>query len=180
MTISGNTGNAGNAGNAGEKAAGAAENALVPAEPQRLNLFAEFPEFAKAMYALETVANSGFDPAVKELVRLRTSQINGCAFCVDMHTRDARALGLSEQKLFGVSVWRDTPFFTARERAALALAEAITRLGEHGVPDDVYDEAARLFTADELPRLIAVCVTINAWNRISITTRTSPTHRHSD
>jgi AhpD family alkylhydroperoxidase len=155
------------------------DDALVPAEPQRLNLIKGFPDFYKAMLALEEAASSGLDPALKDLVKIRASQINGCAFCVDMHTREARALGLSEQKLFGVSVWRDTPFFTARERAALALAEAITLLGEHGVPDDVYDEAARLFDADELPRLIAISVAINAWNRISIATRMSPAHHHS-
>ncbi|MCQ4082561.1 carboxymuconolactone decarboxylase family protein [Streptomyces sp. RB6PN25] len=169
MTIAANTENT-------EKA----DEALVPAEPRRMNLITGLPDFYKAMCALEEAASSGLDPAVKELVKIRASQINGCAFCVDMHTRDARAIGLSEQKLFGVSVWRDTPFFTARERAALALSEAITRLGERGVPDDVYDEAAGLFDADELPRLIASCVTINAWNRISIATRMSPTQRHSD
>jgi alkylhydroperoxidase family enzyme len=94
-----------------------------------------------------------------------------------MHSHDASKLGVSQQKLHGVAVWRDTPFFTARERAALALAEAVTRIGERGVPEDVYAEAARLFDADELPRLLAVAIAINAWNRIAISTHTTPTLR---
>lgn len=149
----------------------------VPAPARRINLMDRAPDFYKAMYALDQAASAGLDPAVRELVRIRASQLNGCAFCVDKHTADARKIGLSEQKLFGVTVWRETPFFTARERAALALTEAVTHLGAHGVPDDVYDEAAHLFDEDELPRLIAMCVTINAWNRIGVTCRMSPTPR---
>ncbi|MFE2425487.1 carboxymuconolactone decarboxylase family protein [Streptomyces sp. NPDC059373] len=116
-------------------------------------------------------------PAVAELVKIRSSQLNGCAFCLDMHSADARKLGLSEQKLYAVAVWREAPFFTDRERAALALAEAVTLLGDHGVPDPTYAEAARLFDADELPRLLAMCVTINAWNRIGVSTRLTPALR---
>jgi alkylhydroperoxidase family enzyme len=86
-------------------------------------------------------------------------------------------VGVSQQKLIGVTVWRETPFFTARERAALALAESVTELGAHGVPDDVYDAAAALFDEKELPRLIAMCVTMNAWNRIGVTCRLSPSPR---
>jgi AhpD family alkylhydroperoxidase len=148
--------------------------ATVPAPPQRINLMDHAPDVYQAMFTLDRAASRGLDPVVRELVRIRASQLNGCAFCVDKHTTDARALGLAERKLHGIGVWRETPFFTARERAALALVEAVTRLGDHGVPDEVYDEAARLFDERELPRLVAMCVTINAWNRIGVTCRLSP------
>lgn len=149
----------------------------VAAPARRIDLMDQAPDFYQAMFALDKAAAAGLDPAVRELVRIRVSQLNGCAYCVDKHSADARALGLSEQKLYGVTVWRETPFFTARERAALDLAEAVTHLGGHGVPDGVYDEAARLFDAAELPRLIAMCVTMNAWNRIGVTCRMSPAVR---
>lgn len=149
----------------------------VPAPEQRMSLPKLAPDVHEAMLALDKAAADGLDPAVSELVRIRASQMNGCAFCVDMHTRDARKLGLSEQKVYGITVWRETPFFTARERAALALAEAVTEISDHGVPDEVYDEAARLFDQDELARLVAMAVTINAWNRIGVTTRLHPVHR---
>jgi AhpD family alkylhydroperoxidase len=149
----------------------------LAAPPRRINLMDRAPDFYRAMFALDQAASRGLDPAVGELVRIRASQLNGCAYCVDKHCADARSLGLSERQLYGVAVWRETPFFTARERAALALVEAVTGLGAHGVPDDVYDEAAGLFDADELPRLIAMCVTINAWNRIGVTCRLSPQTR---
>jgi AhpD family alkylhydroperoxidase len=151
---------------------GAAETVAAPA--QRIDLAGRAPDLYRAMIALDQAAAKGLDPAVRELVRVRTSQVNGCAFCVDKHTTDARALGLPERKVHALTVWRETPFFTARERAALDLAEAVAELGTHGVPDDVYDEAARLFDEDELPRLIGMCVTMNAWNRIGITARMSP------
>jgi AhpD family alkylhydroperoxidase len=149
----------------------------VPAPARRIDLMDKAPDFYQAMFALDKAAAKGLDPAVRELVRIRTSQLNGCAYCVDKHSADARKLGLSEQKLYGVTVWRETPFFTARERAALALAEAVTQLGAHGVADDVYDEAAALFDEDELPRLIAMCVAMNVWNRIGVTCRMSPATR---
>ncbi|SEO18527.1 carboxymuconolactone decarboxylase family protein [Actinacidiphila rubida] len=163
---------------ASTKSAGAASaGAPVPAPPRRIDLMDRAPDFYQAMFALDKAAARGLDPVVRELVRIRVSQLNGCAFCVDKHSADARAHGLSEQKLYGVTVWRETPFFTARERAALALAEAVTELGAHGVPDAAYDEAAALFDEDELPRLIAMCVTMNAWNRIGVTCRLSPAVR---
>ncbi|WP_406268131.1 carboxymuconolactone decarboxylase family protein [Actinacidiphila glaucinigra] len=114
---------------------------------------------------------------IKELVKASASQLNGCAYCVDQHLHDARSLGLTERKLHALTVWWETPFYTVRERAAPALTEAVTRLGQGGVPDEVYDEAARVFDEDELPRLIAMCVTINAWNRMGVTTRLSPEAR---
>jgi AhpD family alkylhydroperoxidase len=154
------------------------DDETVPAEPRRIDLKDKAPDFYTAMYALDRAAALGLDPVVRELVRVRVAQLNGCAFCVDKHSADARAIGVTEQKLSGVTVWRETPFFTARERAALALAEAVTQLvGSHGVPDEVYDEAARRFDEDELPRLIAMCVTMNAWTRIGVTCRMSPAVR---
>ncbi|CCB76421.1 MULTISPECIES: carboxymuconolactone decarboxylase family protein [Streptomycetaceae] len=151
---------------------------LVPAPPRRLDLGKHAPDFYEAMSALHKAASTGLDPVIEELVKIRASQLNGCAFCVDKHTHEARRIGLPEQKLYAIPVWRETPFFTARERAALALAEAVTHLDpHHGVPDPVYDEAARLFPEPELTRLIAMCVTINAWNRIGVTCRMSPGRR---
>ncbi|WP_327289126.1 carboxymuconolactone decarboxylase family protein [Streptomyces sp. NBC_01198] len=152
-------------------------DAAVPAPVRRIDLNDRAPDFYQAMSALDKAAACGLDPEVRELVRIRTSQLNGCAYCVDKHSADARSAGVTEQKLYGLTVWRETPFFTARERAALALAEAMTRLGAHGVPDDVYDEAAKLFDEDELPRLIAMGVAMNAWNRIGVTCRMSPATR---
>ncbi|NJP42784.1 carboxymuconolactone decarboxylase family protein [Actinacidiphila epipremni] len=146
----------------------------VPAPVRRIDLKDKAPDFYQAMFALDKAAAKGLDPVVRELVRVRTSQLNGCAYCVDKHSHAALEEGVSQQKLIGVTVWRETPFFTARERAALALAEAVTQLGPHGVADDVYDEAAKLFDEDELPRLIAMCVAMNAWNRIGVTCRLSP------
>ncbi|MCZ4099584.1 carboxymuconolactone decarboxylase family protein [Streptomyces sp. SID13666] len=153
------------------------DQTLVPAPAQRINLMKAAPDVYEAILALNKAAAHGLDPVVAELVKIRASQLNGCAFCLDMHTHDASKLGLSEQKLHGIGAWRETPFFTARERAALALSEAVTRLGEHGVPDDVFDEAARHFDEAELARLIAMCITINAWNRVGVTTRLSPAAR---
>ncbi|MFI9099738.1 carboxymuconolactone decarboxylase family protein [Streptomyces fildesensis] len=153
------------------------DQTLVPAPAQRINLMKAAPDVYEAILALNKAAAHGLDPVVAELVKIRSSQLNGCAYCLDMHTHDASRLGLSEQKLHGIGAWRETPFFTARERAALALSEAVTRLGEHGVPDDVFDEAARQFDEAELARLIAMCITINAWNRVGVTTRLSPAAR---
>ena len=152
-------------------------DAAVPAPVRRIDLMDKAPDFYQAMFALDKAAALGLDPVVRELVRVRVSQLNGCAYCVDKHSADARKVGVSEQKLYGLTVWRETPFFTARERAALALAEAMTHLGTHGVPDDVYDEAAKLFDEDEMPRLIAMGVAMNAWNRIGVTCRMSPATR---
>jgi len=153
------------------------DEVLVPAADQRFQLDKALPEWFKAMIALNTAAADGLDPVISELVRIRASQINGCAFCLDMHNADARSHGVPEHKLFTISAWRDTPFFTARERAALALAEAMTRISDHGVPDDVYQEAARQFDESELAKVMAMVITINCWNRISITTGMSPAPR---
>src|SRR5687768_4331584 len=116
------------------------------------------------------VKGSGLELSLLELVKVRASQINGCAYCIDMHSKDARAAGETEQRLYALSAWRETGFFTDRERAALALTEAVTRISEsHGI-DAVLDEAAGVFTPEELTRLLYAVIEINAWNRLAITT----------
>ena len=133
------------------------------------------PAAVQAMLGLEQyVRSSGLDPALAELVRLRASYLNGCAYCVDMHTKDARVAGESEQRLYAVPVWRETPFFTPRERAALAWTEAVTEVGRTGVPDDVYDEVRTHFSEAELVDLTMAIVTINGWNRLAVSFRTEP------
>jgi AhpD family alkylhydroperoxidase len=122
----------------------------------------------------EAAEGSGLEPALLELVRLRASQINGCAYCVDMHSRDARGRGERQSRLDLVAVWREAPCFSPRERAALAWAEAQTRIAEAGVPDAVYAEARAHFSEAELVNLTAAVVTINAWNRICVTFRFPP------
>jgi len=125
-----------------------------------------------AVHALLNVENyvrkSGLETKLLELVRLRASQMNGCAYCVDMHTKDARAEGESEQRLYAVLVWRDTPFFTERERAALAWTEAITRIGESRASDTVYQQALRQFNEKEMVDLTMAIIAINSWNRLAI------------
>jgi AhpD family alkylhydroperoxidase len=148
----------------------------VAAEP-RFDL-ADGPaaEQYKAMRALS--AGVRLDRPLRELINVRVSQLNGCAFCMDMHLVRARALGETQQRLDVLAGWRDAPFFTARERAALALAEAITKVGSDGsVPDAVYDEAARHFDAGELPQVVFAATVINAWNRLLITAGTHPPAR---
>lgn len=127
------------------------------------------PEAYHAVLQLErAVRRSGLEPSLIELVKLRASYLNGCAYCVDMHTKDARAAGESEQRLYAVPVWRETPFFTPRERAALAWAEAVTAIGPQGVPDSVRELAAEAFTDQELAQLTMAVVVINCWNRLSV------------
>jgi AhpD family alkylhydroperoxidase len=140
----------------------------------RLAVHEVAPGAYKAVMGMETYARTHNDPVLYELVKLRASMINGCAFCVDMHSRDALAAGEDSRRLFGVAAWHDAPFYTDRERAALALTDAVTRLGDHGVPDDVWDAAAKQFTEDELANLLMAIATINVWNRISISTRNEP------
>ena len=133
------------------------------------------PAGMAAMLGLENyVRQSGFDPAPLELVKLRASQINGCAYCLDMHTKDARARGESEQRLYAVVVWRETPFFSERERAALAWAEAVTLVNCQHVPDEVYDLARQHFSEKELVDLTLAIVAINGWNRLAISFRKVP------
>jgi AhpD family alkylhydroperoxidase len=140
---------------------------------QRLTIPRVAPEAYRAMHGLQQyVTSTGIEHALLHLVYLRASYINGCAYCVDMHTKDARAGGETEQRLYAVPVWRETPFFTARERAALAYTEAVTRIGDAGVPDDVYAEAREHFDEAALVGLTIAIITINGWNRLSISFRT--------
>jgi AhpD family alkylhydroperoxidase len=138
----------------------------------RVNYHRVVPGASHAMAALQKYVNeSGLDHSLAELVKLRASYMNGCAYCVDMHTKDARVNGETEQRLYAVPVWRETPFFTPRERAALAWTEAVTDLMGSGVPDDVYEEARAHFDEVELVNLTMVVIAINGWNRLSVTFR---------
>ena len=142
---------------------------------QRLDLAKLAPEVYKAMIALDTVARKGLEPTLVELVLTRASQLNHCAWCLDMHTRDARSAGVSEQKLDLLNAWEEAlNVYSDRERVALALTEAVTVLTDGFVPDKVYSAAAEHFEETELAQLISVIVTINAWNRIAVTTRRTP------
>jgi AhpD family alkylhydroperoxidase len=130
------------------------------------------PEALKAMLGLEDyVRNSGLEHALLELAKMRASQLNGCAYCLDMHTKDARAIGETEQRLHAVAVWEETPFFTPRERAALAYTEVVTRVAETHVPAEAYDAAAQHFSPDEMGALTSLIVMINAWNMLAVATR---------
>lgn len=133
------------------------------------------PGIVQAMLGLERqVRQAGFDARLLDLVRTRASQINGCAQCLDMHTKDARANGETEQRLYGLSAWRDTPYYSARERAALEWTEALTLVADAGVPDDVFDRAREQFSEDELAHLSLAVVAINGWNRLNVAARTVP------
>ena len=124
------------------------------------------------MSQLECVVEaSTLDPKMRELIKLRASQINGCAYCVDMHTKDARAIGETEQRIYGLAAWRETPYFTPRERAALAFTETVTRLSDTHVPDQAYQDVAAEFGPQEVAALVSLIVTINAWNAIGVSTR---------
>jgi AhpD family alkylhydroperoxidase len=126
---------------------------------------------ARAMFSLSSEAASRLEPRLFELIKIRASQINGCAYCVDMHTKDARHAGETEQRIYALNAWRETPFFTDRERAALEWTEAVTRLGDSHVPDDLYERVARQFDEAELVALTFGVVVINSWNRLSISFR---------
>ncbi|MEU4352411.1 carboxymuconolactone decarboxylase family protein [Streptomyces sp. NPDC023838] len=141
--------------------------------PQRMNFGSVAPKVFKAVLALDTAARQGLDPVLLELVQIRASQINRCAYCIDYHTGDARKAGESEDRVYQLSGWEESSLYTAKERAALALTEAVTRLPD-GVPDAVYDEAAQHFAERELAQLIALIFTVNAWNRMNVTTRKTP------
>ena len=135
----------------------------------RLDYRRVLPAASRAMTQLERVIDaSGLEPKLRELVKLRASQINGCAYCVDMHTKDARAIGEDEQRLHLVAVWREAPVFTTRERAALAWTEALTLLSETGAPDDVYDAMTNEFDPAEQVALTLAIVAINGWNRLAV------------
>lgn len=133
------------------------------------------PAATRAMYSLEQfVRSTGLETPLLELVRLRASQMNGCGYCIDMHTKDARAAGETEQRLYTLSVWRETPFFTDRERAALEWTEAVTALGPHGVSDEIYERVRKQFEETELVNLTMAVIAINGWNRLAIPFRAVP------
>jgi AhpD family alkylhydroperoxidase len=147
-----------------------------PSVPVRLDFDRHGAGFARALAHLDQAATKEldrvqFDSRLRELVRLRASQLNGCAYCIDMHSIDARAIGESEQRLYALSAWPETPFFTDRERAALAFTEKVTLLAADHVPTADYDAVAAHFSPDEVAALIALIVTINAWNTVAVATR---------
>ncbi len=144
--------------------------------PVRLDFDGLAPAFSRAMAHLDQAATreldqAQIDPRLRELIRIRASQLNGCAYCIDMHTKDARAIGETEQRLYGLSAWAETPYFSARERAALAFTEAVTRLADTHVPDQAYADVAAEFSPAEIAALVSLIVAINAWNAIGVSTR---------
>jgi AhpD family alkylhydroperoxidase len=136
----------------------------------RLNFFnGKHQDVIKAMLGLSApIEGSTLEPALLELVKIRASQLNGCGYCLDMHTKDARHAGESEQRLYLVSVWREAPMFTEREKAALAWTEALTKLDNQHVSEQVYEQARAQFSEDELVRLTLAVIAINGWNRLNI------------
>lgn len=145
--------------------------------PVRLDFDSNAASFSRAMTHLDNAATKeldqvDFDPHLRELVRIRASQLNGCAYCIDMHTKDARAIGETEQRIYALPAWTEAPYFTDRERAALAFTESLTLLAGERLPTEAYDAVAAQFTPDEVAALISLIVTINAWNTIAVSTRT--------
>ena len=138
----------------------------------RLDYQKAFPEGVQAMLHLGAVAKrGGLEPSLLELIKIRSSQLNGCAYCIDMHTKDARALGETEQRIYALSAWHEAPFFTDRERAALAWTEAITNIQQGHASDEAFAEARTQFSEEELVKLTFNITQINSWNRIAIAFR---------
>jgi len=141
----------------------------------RLDYYNASPKAMKAMLAMEALTRDlSIEAPLLQLIRIRASQLNGCAFCTDMHSVDARRAGESERRLYAIAVWRDSGFFNPRERAALAWAEAVTLLAESHVPDDVYQMAKAQFSEAELVDLTMAVTTINSWNRLAVSFRQIP------
>jgi AhpD family alkylhydroperoxidase len=137
----------------------------------RVHVYREQPEISRAMDAVqEAVDAAGIEPGLADLIRVRASQINGCGYCIDMHAKDLRRRGETEQRIYGLNAWREAPYYTDRERAALAFTEAVTLI-PGGVSEEVHEEAARHFEPRELAALIWAIALINAWNRVAITSR---------
>lgn len=142
---------------------------------ERLSYAKIAPDALKAMLGLEKyVAASGLERSLYELVKTRASQINGCAYCLDMHTKDARKAGETEQRLYALNAWRETPFYTERERAALEWTEALTLISENDVPDSLYESVHKHFDEKEMVALTVAIIAINGWNRLAISFRTVP------
>ena len=154
----------------------------------RLDALKVEPAAYQAISALEAYVRRSWhsESSLVELVKMRASQINGCAYCLDMHSKDARASGETEQRLYALNAWEETPFFTDRERAALAWTEAITLIHTEHAPDRIYEQVRRHFSDEELVKLTMAIVTINAWNRLAIGFRAVPgqyqpqAHKHSE
>src|ERR1700691_3859532 len=144
--------------------------------PVRLDFDAFASGFSRAMAHLDQAATkeldkADIDPRLRELIRIRASQLYSCAYCIDMHTKDARAIGETEQRIYGLAAWQETPYFTPRERAALAFTETVTRLSDTHVPDQAYRDVAAEFSPQEIAALVSLIVAINAWNAIGVSTR---------
>ena len=155
----------------------AQEAPYAPEHSPRLNWAEHAPEVYKAMVRLDAAARKGLDPTLLELVKIRASQLNHCAFCLDMHTKDALAAGESVERIIQLGAWEESRhFYTEKELAAIELTEAITALTDGFVPDEVYDRAAARFEEAELTQLIAAITVINAWNRFGVSTRMVPGH----
>ncbi len=143
---------------------------LISEQPRRISYIRVAPDGWQAILGLERYVNQcGLEDSLLELVRMRVSQMNNCAFCLDIHSKDARAKGESEQRLYGLSVWWDTPYYSDRERAALAWTEAVTNISENGVPDELYERAKLYFSEKELVDLTLAVIAINGTSRISAT-----------
>jgi AhpD family alkylhydroperoxidase len=150
------------------------QDTKVPtAQEPRINYSTVSPDAVRAQMALETyVRHSSLEAPLVELIKLRASYLNGCAYCVDMHTKDARLAGETEQRLYAVGVWHETPFFTPRERAALAYTDAATLIAGRGISDELYDSVREHFSEREMLDLVMAVIAINGWNRLAITCRT--------
>jgi AhpD family alkylhydroperoxidase len=147
-----------------------------PQVPVRIDVDEMAANFSRAMAHLDKAAtkeldSANIDPKLRELIRIRASQLNGCAYCIDMHTKDARAIGETEQRLYALPAWRETPFFTARERAALAFTESVTQLTRTHVPDEDFRAVAKEFAEQEIAALVSLITMINAWNAVGVSTR---------
>ncbi|MFP5439291.1 MAG: carboxymuconolactone decarboxylase family protein [Bacteroidia bacterium] len=141
----------------------------------RINIIETLPQVTKALYTLSgVIENSALTKTHKELLKIRASQINGCAFCIDMHTKDALKYGETQQRIFLLNAWRETSLFTAEEKAVLAIAEEITLISNHGLTDTTYALAKSFFTDEYIALLVAATVTINAWNRLAISSQLEP------
>ncbi|WP_460141875.1 carboxymuconolactone decarboxylase family protein [Pseudomonas sp. S2_E01] len=141
----------------------------------RLDYYSASPKAMKAMMAMEALtSNLSIEPALLHLIKIRASQLNGCAFCTDMHSVDARRLGETDRRLYSLVVWRDSNFFDPRERAALAWTESVTLLAQSHVPDDVYEQAREHFSENEMVDLTIAVTTINSWNRLAVSFRQTP------
>ncbi|TXL57218.1 carboxymuconolactone decarboxylase family protein [Aeromicrobium terrae] len=142
----------------------------------RLDFDTHAATFSKALSHLDHAATKqldavDFDRRLRELVRIRASQLNGCAYCIDMHTKDARAIGETEQRIYALPAWRETPFFTEAERAALAFTESVTLMAESHVPDAAYDVLTPHYSPEEIAALVSLIIMINAWNAVGVSTR---------